>query len=170
MTTGPYKNRQRHIFPGSRPPSIFCAGELNFCVRDGYRWILSAIATGSCLSFSAYTASLVGRSDPHVLRYAPVRSPSRSLSKRKNPAHFACLFPLLLRRRSANPVLTYSSTLRSVCPPAPCLSGKILLRNILFKVCSACFVFLYSPLKPKQRSQFSNSFELSLSLIKLSID
>ena len=39
-------NRQCPIFPGSRPPSIFGAGELNFCVRDGYRWVLSAIITG----------------------------------------------------------------------------------------------------------------------------
>ena len=40
------QNRQWPIFPGSRPPSIFGAEELNFCVRDGYRWILFAIITG----------------------------------------------------------------------------------------------------------------------------
>ena len=33
------------IFPGSRPPSIVGASELNFCVRDGNRWTLSAINT-----------------------------------------------------------------------------------------------------------------------------
>ena len=33
------------IFPGSRPPSIFGADELNFCVRYGNRWILIAINT-----------------------------------------------------------------------------------------------------------------------------
>ena len=33
------------IFPGSRPPSIFGACELNFCVRDGNRWTLTAINT-----------------------------------------------------------------------------------------------------------------------------
>ena len=33
------------IFPGSRPPSIVVANELNFCVRDGNRWTLSAINT-----------------------------------------------------------------------------------------------------------------------------
>ena len=38
----------------------------------------------------------------------------------------ACLFPLILRRWPVNPVLTYLGTLRSVCPSAPCLSGKIL--------------------------------------------
>ena len=35
----------RSIFPGSHPPSIFDTGELNFCVRNGNRWILTAIST-----------------------------------------------------------------------------------------------------------------------------
>ena len=39
-------NRQRPAFPGSLPPSIIGAEELNFCVRDGNRCVLSAIATG----------------------------------------------------------------------------------------------------------------------------
>ena len=45
-------NRQLPTFPGSFPPSIIGARELNFCVRDGYRCFLSAIVTGSltCLS------------------------------------------------------------------------------------------------------------------------
>ena len=33
------------IFPGSLPPSIVGANELNFCVRYGNRWILIAINT-----------------------------------------------------------------------------------------------------------------------------
>ena len=33
------------IFPGSHPPSIVGANELNFCVRDGNRWTLTAINT-----------------------------------------------------------------------------------------------------------------------------
>ena len=33
------------IFPGSHPPSIVDADELNFCVRDGNRWTLIAINT-----------------------------------------------------------------------------------------------------------------------------
>ena len=33
------------IFPGSFPPSIFSASELNFCVRNGNRWTLAAINT-----------------------------------------------------------------------------------------------------------------------------
>ena len=33
------------IFPGSHPPSIVGANELNFCVRDGNRWTLVAINT-----------------------------------------------------------------------------------------------------------------------------
>ena len=35
------------IFPGSHPPSIVGANELNFCVRDGNRWTLIAINTNS---------------------------------------------------------------------------------------------------------------------------
>ena len=33
------------IFPASRPASIVDANELNFCVRDGNRWTLTAINT-----------------------------------------------------------------------------------------------------------------------------
>ena len=39
------KRRHLSIFPGRRQPSIFDASELNFCVRDGNRWILTAINT-----------------------------------------------------------------------------------------------------------------------------
>ena len=41
-----HRRRQRPAFPGSCPPSIIGAGELNYCVRDGNRCGLSAIATG----------------------------------------------------------------------------------------------------------------------------
>ena len=40
------KNRQRPTFPGSFPPSIIGAKELNYCVRDGNRCDLLAIVTG----------------------------------------------------------------------------------------------------------------------------
>ena len=40
------KNRQRPTFPGSFPPSIISAKELNYCVRDGNRCDLLAIVTG----------------------------------------------------------------------------------------------------------------------------
>ena len=33
------------IFPGSHPPSIVDALELNFCVRNGNRWTLAVINT-----------------------------------------------------------------------------------------------------------------------------
>ena len=40
------------IFPGSCPPSIFSASELNFCVRYGNRWTLTAINTDlNCRAF-----------------------------------------------------------------------------------------------------------------------
>ena len=50
------------IFPGSRPPSIVGANELNFCVRDGNRWTLIAINTNS-----------YGWGLPHLLYQCPVR-------------------------------------------------------------------------------------------------
>ena len=40
------------IFPGSHPPSIVGACELNFCVRDGNRWTLMPINTNSSIFFS----------------------------------------------------------------------------------------------------------------------
>ena len=40
-----YSNWQRPTFPGSFPPSIIGAKELNFCVRDGNRCDLLAIVT-----------------------------------------------------------------------------------------------------------------------------
>ena len=39
------------IFPASRPASIVGASELNFCVRDGNRWTLTAINT-NCMGTS----------------------------------------------------------------------------------------------------------------------
>ena len=51
-----YRNRQRPAFPGSLPPGIIGAGELNFCVRDGYRCVLPAIVTGFLLPL--YTFNL----------------------------------------------------------------------------------------------------------------
>ena len=44
------------IFPCSRPQSIVGASELNFCVRDGNRWTLTAINT-NCM-FRTKSASL----------------------------------------------------------------------------------------------------------------
>ena len=41
--------RQRPIFPGSHPPSIFGVTELNFRVRDGNGCDLCTIATGYIL-------------------------------------------------------------------------------------------------------------------------
>ena len=46
------------IFPGSHPPSIVGACELNFCVRDGNRWTLIAINT-NCIS-SPWQLALLG--------------------------------------------------------------------------------------------------------------
>ena len=40
-------NQQLPILPGRLQPSTFGVYELNYCVRDGNRWILIAIATES---------------------------------------------------------------------------------------------------------------------------
>ena len=40
-------SRQLPIFTGRCQPAIVGVRELNFCVRHGYRWVLSAIATGN---------------------------------------------------------------------------------------------------------------------------
>ena len=39
-------NRQLSILPGRFQPSTFDVWGLNYCVRDGNRWIPPAIATG----------------------------------------------------------------------------------------------------------------------------
>ena len=47
-----YQFRQRLNFPGSHPPSIFSAKELNYCVRYGNRCDLLAIVTEYISSIS----------------------------------------------------------------------------------------------------------------------
>ena len=42
-----YVNQRLPILPGRLQPSTFGVYELNYCVRDGNRWILIAIATES---------------------------------------------------------------------------------------------------------------------------
>ena len=44
-----------------------------------------------CLSFVHITALPLSRSDAHILRYAPLRSPSCALHCEQNPAHNALL-------------------------------------------------------------------------------
>ena len=64
---GQIKNRQRPTFPGSFPPSIIGAKELNYCVRDGNRCDLLAIVTGfSACGFSIWLCCC---SHPAVLMY-----------------------------------------------------------------------------------------------------
>ena len=46
IPSSPKGIRRLPIFTGRCQPAIVGVRELNFCVRDGNRWILSAIATG----------------------------------------------------------------------------------------------------------------------------
>ena len=53
------------IFPCSHPQSIVGANELNFCVRDGNRWTLTAIITNSFRRFyPLYVKTLSGINIP----------------------------------------------------------------------------------------------------------
>ena len=58
-------SRRRPIFPGGCPPSIFGAGELNFRVRDGNGWFLSASVTGIDLQLARPTIKLMA-SEPWI--------------------------------------------------------------------------------------------------------
>ena len=49
--------RHSPIFPGRRQPSIFGVCKLNFCVRYGNRWILTAICTGYSLFWRFHSPS-----------------------------------------------------------------------------------------------------------------
>ena len=53
------------IFPGSHPPSIVGANELNFCVRDGNRWTLIAINTNYSITKAfAFATVIIRIGDP----------------------------------------------------------------------------------------------------------
>jgi hypothetical protein len=73
-------SRRRPIFPGGCPPSIFGAGELNFRVRDGNGWNLSASVTGIDLQFTTHRSGnerVEGwkrRSSSEAVFTAPTRS------------------------------------------------------------------------------------------------
>ena len=47
------------IFPVGRPTSIFGSAQLNFCVRNGYRWTLCDKNTNSFFLFRFKTTALV---------------------------------------------------------------------------------------------------------------
>ena len=60
------------IFTASRPATIVGASELNFCVRDGNRWTLTAINT-NCLKCSSRLFNYTALS-PFVKYYFPLLS------------------------------------------------------------------------------------------------
>ena len=71
------------IFPGSRPPSIVGAHELNFCVRDGNRWTLMAINTNydDGMAHLVYVKSRLASNSMKII------SPNADLVKRKMVTH-----------------------------------------------------------------------------------
>ena len=71
--------RQRPILPGRLQPSTFGAKGLNFCVRDGNRWIPLAIATGNLYSAFHHRPSQPHNMIPSLrsfLRFQALRAPS----------------------------------------------------------------------------------------------
>ena len=91
------EKRQRPTFPGSLPPSIISAKELNFCVRYGNRCDLLAIVTAySCSSFHPATVLLLTRSSVTYLSMLLPLSLARLASESKSIAilfEFALLHP-----------------------------------------------------------------------------
>ena len=77
-------SRRRPIFPGSCPPSIFGAGELNFRVRDGNGWFLSASVTGIDLQLAR--PSIVGweRTVDWKLRFVEMEPDNAGLRTRSS--------------------------------------------------------------------------------------
>ena len=65
------------IFPGRRQPSIFGAGELNFRVRDGNGWTLTAISTNFVDAGSVSFASALGESSLTSLHLLSDKSKDR---------------------------------------------------------------------------------------------
>ncbi len=63
---------RRLTFPGSYPPSIISAEELNFRVRDGNGCVLFAIATRSSPNpiFRVFFLKIAGRSDAPSSKFA----------------------------------------------------------------------------------------------------
>ena len=62
------------IFPGRRQPSIVGASELNFCVRNGNRWTLTAIDTNfrrSKLGFTSFPPQAYASVENYVRLVAP---------------------------------------------------------------------------------------------------
>ena len=120
-------NRQQSILPGRFQPSTFDAWELNCCVRDGNRWSLSAIVTGSSeWSFQVSASSACGS----LGRYTTVSSPVAHLvflaSSLKILIHPSGLFrPSKLYRRN------YSQTsLSSLTFLNQALDGLVPVRSI----------------------------------------
>ena len=94
------KFRQRHIFPGRLQPSIFCTGELNFCVRNGNRCDLSVIVTRNINLLSGILPQL---------RFHILLSQNATASSRSQHCEQCCLTPSkLYNDNSATDYVCYS--------------------------------------------------------------
>ena len=80
--------RRRPTLPGRFQPSTISVLRLNFCVRDGNRWIPQAIVTGNLTGFG----SLRCRAEPHIF----MRSPSPPFLSRQFGIRTASWLPFRL--------------------------------------------------------------------------
>ena len=78
-------DRQQSILPGRFQPSTFDAWELNCCVRDGNRWGLPAIVTGSERSFCVPASSSLRLACPAYFSKPSRRSLAFPCGLHKNP-------------------------------------------------------------------------------------
>ena len=65
------------IFPGSLPPSIVGANELNFCVRYGNRWNLIAINTDFTIDKRSLHSPIKANDLDSGITYLPRQSPAK---------------------------------------------------------------------------------------------
>ena len=84
--------RHRPIFPGGCPPSIFGTNELNYCVRNGNRWILAVINTDYLLRKTLKT-------EKDAERIILLSRRERKIGKRSSPR------PISTRKLNVSPRL-----------------------------------------------------------------
>ena len=147
MTLGEF--RRRPTLPGRFQPSTISVLRLNFCVRDGNRWIPQAIVTGN-MGLSSRSAPLRASLDSLRLRF-PCLAPSKPHRFGSLPLtdHVCFRFPLTfplppwLCRRFRFSQITPGQVSGWV-PALPLPSLSLTLRLFLFPV-----TFYLFPLSPR---------------------
>ncbi len=90
------------IFPASHPASIVGACELNFCVRDGNRWTLTAINTNffrKAFAFLYVKALSSSNSFPSIALHNPLVKHYFLPNSKHFPSHPRLKLPRRFRRK-----------------------------------------------------------------------